>query len=325
MGTALSRNPTAAKKSPPRDARDMEKYKAAQENIKKYAQDSPQFIAAANRLQTIGNKYGLNYQQWIPKQSNGQGTQPPVNDQTVNDQKEDALVNEIGGDLYQRMGGFAEEFDPNTFQQKYDPQFNQQMDRAYNAVYDQFERRNKAEFARQNEDFQQMAAERGLDPNGEAYKGLAKQLGERQDFARQEAQNAAVQQSYNVNQQGYDQATGASLIGGQIFNQFAAPYMAQYATRATTQVNAQQQEYNKELAALDFKYKTKLQKSAPRGGGGGGGAAPNYLDQYLLNQTMQNYAPQGQQPNPTNSAIQGVVAGTGQAAINYWGQPTKTS
>lgn len=316
MAGALAKNPKAGQKSTPRDPRDMEKYKAAQENIKKYAFGSPEFQNASKRLETLGGKYGLNWQQWVPK---GPGNQAPQVGADV--RAEDAAVGNVGSDLFQQMGEYAKQFNPNTFQQQYEPQFNEQMNRAYNAVYDQFNRRNQGEFARQNQEFQQSMAERGLDPNSEAYKTLSKQMTDRQDLARQEAQNAATQQAYAVNQQGYEQATGASLLGGQIAYQYAAPYMAQYGTRAAMDIESQQNDYAKELAALDFKYNQKLQKSAPRSGGGGGGGT-DYLGQYVLNTLGQNYAPGGSSPNYGNAAIQGGAAAFSNAFTNYL-NPTK--
>lgn len=320
MASALTRDPKSGQKSPPRDPRDMEKYKAAQENIKKYAYGSPEFNAASKRLETIGGKYGLKWQQWVPKGPGGQSTQVPADARA-----EDAQVNQIGADLYQQMGGYAQQFNPATFQQQYEPQFGQQMEKAYNAIYDQFQRRNQAEFARQNEEFQQSMAERGLDPNSEAYKTLSKQLTDRQDLARQEAQSAATQQAYAVQQQGFEQATGTSLLPGQIWNQYSAPYLAQYGTRAAMDLASQQQGFAKELAALENKYKLQQIRAVPRGGGGGGGGGTDYLGQYVLGQTMANYAPQGQQANPMNYAIQGGAAGFAQPFMNYLNQPTKTS
>lgn len=317
MASALNKTPQATQKSPSRDSREMDQYKKAQENIKKYTYDSPEYKGAAKRLETIGAKYGLKWQQWIPKGSNNQP--PPIG---ADVRAEDAAVGNVGSDLLQQMGGYAAQFNPATFQQQYEPQFNEQMNRAYNAVYDQFNRRNQGEFARQNQEFQQSMAERGLDPNSEAYKTLSKQMTDRQDLARQEAQNAATQQAYAVNQQGYEQATGASLLGGQIANQYAAPYMAQYGTRAAMDIASQQNDYAKELAALDFKYKQKLQQSAPRGGGGGGGGT-DYFGQYVLNTLGQNYAPQGSSPSYANAGIQGGAAGFGNAFMNYLNQLPK--
>jgi len=315
MAGALAKNPKAGQKSPPRDPRDMEKYKAAQENIKKYAFGSPEFQNAAKRLETLGGKYGLNWQQWVPK---GPGNQAPQVGADV--RAEDAAVGNVGSDLFQQMGGYASQFNPATFQQQYEPQFGEQMNRAYNAVYEQFQRRNEAEFARQNQDFQQSMAERGLDPNSEAYKTLAKQLADRQDIARQEAQNAATQQAYAVQKQGFEQATGTSLLPGQIAGQYMAPYMAQYGTRAAMDLAAQQQAFNKELAALENKYKLQQIKATPRGGGGGGGGGTDYFGQYLLGQMAQNYAPQGANQNYANSAIQGGAAGFTSAFQNYLNQ-----
>ena len=57
--------------------------------------------------------------------------------------------------LVQEGIDYAQGFDPNTFQQQYEPQFEQGMQRAYDTIYNQFERKNQEQFARQNEQLQQ--------------------------------------------------------------------------------------------------------------------------------------------------------------------------
>ena len=80
------------------------------------------------------------------------------------------------------------------------------MNQAYQNVMNQFEMTQGPQFAREQADFQQMAAERGLDPNSEAYKTLQSQLNQRQDFARQGAMLQAQQQAQAVQAQGFGQA-----------------------------------------------------------------------------------------------------------------------
>lgn len=138
------------------------------------------------------------------------------------DQQPDRLM-DLGGEVFENMAGNAAAFNPNTFQQQYNPQFEEAMKRAYDAVYNQFQMRNEDVFKQQNAEFAQMAAERGLDPNSEAYKTLSKQLADRQDRARQEAQNAALQASQQVQAQGFQQATDTAMMPGSIAQQFMQP------------------------------------------------------------------------------------------------------
>lgn len=84
--------------------------------------------------------------------------------------------------------------------------FKEQMDAAYQNVMNQYEQTMAPEFQREQANFQQMAAERGLDPNSEAYKTLQTQLNQRQDQARQGAMQNALQASQGVQAQGFGQA-----------------------------------------------------------------------------------------------------------------------
>jgi len=80
------------------------------------------------------------------------------------------------------------------------------MNQAYQNVMNQFEMTQGPQFQREQAQFQQMAAERGLDPNSEAYKTMQAQLNQRQDLARQGAMQQAQQQAQAVQAQGFGQA-----------------------------------------------------------------------------------------------------------------------
>jgi hypothetical protein len=220
----------------------------------------------------------------------------------------------------------ARNFDPNTFQQQYEPQFEQGMQRAYNTIYDQFERKNQDVFARQNEQLQQSLVERGLDPNSPAYQALTKQLAEQQTSARQDAQSAAWQAAQGYQQQGYGQATGTALLPGQM----AAPYLELYGQRQGFQQQTQErlgsQGFTAEQAKLqrdfeaDFKRRQMEHERALKrmGGGGGISAEDAAYANYYMNQYGSN--PEGSTGQQRGNAFTtGFVGGAGQQVVNRTG------
>lgn len=223
--------------------------------------------------------------------------------------QEDRVV-QAGGDVFEQMSGYAKQFDPRTFQSQYEPVYSQEMERARQNVLGQFERRNAEEFGRQTQELERSIAERGLDPAGEAARALRKQVTERQDLARQEALSAAESAAQGVNQQIYQQATGAALLPQQIASGFMDPYQASMQQRFLNEQGIQQFEQQKALAAQKQRNDLELIAKTPRGGGGGG-AAPDYYGQYLLGTLGQGY---NQQPqvNPWAAGAQGLAAGFGQ-------------
>lgn len=119
------------------------------------------------------------------------------------------------------------------------------MNQAYQNVMNQFEMTQGPQFAREQANFQQMAAERGLDPNSEAYKTLQSQLNQRQDFARQNAMQVAQQQAQAVQQQGFNQALQQYQAPGQMLGAYS-PFYAQFGQQ---QANLQQAEIQREQMA----------------------------------------------------------------------------
>lgn len=137
------------------------------------------------------------------------------------------MFERVGGQtaagIEQLMGQIqgAGAFQPGSYQD--------QMNQAYQNVMNQFEMTQGPQFAREQADFQQMAAERGLDPNSEAYKTLQSQLTQRQDLARQGAMQQAQQQAQAVQAQGFGQAlqqyqAPAAMLGAYspFYQQFGA-------------------------------------------------------------------------------------------------------
>jgi len=172
-----------------------------------------------------------------------------------------------------------------------------------------FERRNQEEFQRQQEDVQRQIAERGLDPSSPAAQALYKQLNVRQDLARQEAMSAAETAAYGIQEQGFGQAYKTAMAPYEQFQAIQAPYVAGVGAQYQSEQLTQQQQFAKELAALENKYKLQQIKAVPRGGGGG--EQTDYFTPYWLNQIASRYAPQGQQQGAVQSGMQGFMQGAG--------------
>jgi hypothetical protein len=229
------------------------------------------------------------------------GGQVPIQEQSPQQQLQ--TTSGTSADIFQRMGGYAQQFDPATMQSQYDPIYSQEMERARQNVMGQFERQMGPEFQRQQEQFQQMAAERGLDPNSVAYKTQLQQLNERQDAARQQAMSSAESAAQGVQSQMYQQATGLSLLPGQIAGQFMTPYEYQ---QKMLQLQAQQK-YESEEARRERESRERI----ARIGASSGSQAPSTYDRWIAGQIEGGYD-QTPQPNPWATGIGGFVGGFGQ-------------
>ncbi len=212
----------------------------------------------------------------------------------------------------------------NRFQgEQYQPNFEPEMERARQNVMQQFERRNAEEFGRQQVDVQRQIAERGLDPNSEAAQGLYKQLNQRQDLARQEAMSAAEQAAYGVRQQQFTEANTLAMRPYEQWGVLQQPYMAGIGAQYQMQAGAQGQEYAKELAALENKYRLQQIAATPRGGGGGA-QQPDYFSQYYYGQYLPNqYGQITPQPSPISSGISGLMQGAGAQIVSNLQQPKR--
>jgi hypothetical protein len=208
--------------------------------------------------------------------------------------------------LVQEGIDYSKDFDPNTYQQKYEPQFEQGMQRAYDTIYNQFERKNQEQFARQNEQLQQSLVERGLDPNSPAYQALTRQLAEQQTSARQDAQNAAWQQAQGYQQQGYTQATGSALLPAQI----ASPYLELYGQGQQLQFTGSQADKQRQFEARQAELNRQNQLAISKRQGGGG-QDPNAAANALAAYQMSLYGNQGQ--NRGQSTANAAVTGAAQA------------
>jgi hypothetical protein len=209
-------------------------------------------------------------------------------------------LEKTAANLFQQQAGYASQFDPNTFMTQQQPQFNQSMDQAYNAVMSQFDLRNQRAFDQQKAALDQEAANKGWSPSGENYQRRYREMTDAQNQARQEAQNMAMGQAVGLQQQQYQQATGRALLPGQIAGQFQLPM---------------QQQFNKEMAALENQYRLQQIKATPHGGGGG----VDPWSQYLMANLASRYGQQdgGGSGGAWGGFLQGIGQGVG-AGIGNW-------
>jgi hypothetical protein len=263
---------------------------------------------------------------------------------------QDALASSYGVNLYEQMLGQSRQFNPQTFQQNYAPQFQQGMQQAYDNVYNEFERRNSQRMGQEQQQLEQSIVERGLDPSGQAAQDLRMQLSQRQGDERQGAQNAAWQNAQAYQQQGFNQAQTASLMPGEIWQQYQNPYMQMQAQRGAAGQSFQDYGQAANLADMDLRgrfglgaqsfeqaqalaaqeaqtqerllrlgIKGDLQKirATPRGGGGGGmDPYAAWEANYLGNQIAGGYPQQQGGGGVGNAAISGLTQGVGGALVN---------
>jgi len=123
--------------------------------------------------------------------------------------------------------------------------YDQQIQNARQNVLNQFEAANAPEFARQQADFNQMAAERGLEPYSFDYKTLQQQLTQRQDAARQGAMMAAEQAADQRQQQIFGQQLQQYQAPATMLGAFQ-PFYQQFGQRLT---EAERQELERQTLA----------------------------------------------------------------------------
>lgn len=199
-----------------------------------------------------------------------------------------------------------------------------QMNTARQSVLQQFERTQAPEFQRQQADFAQMAAERGLDPNGAAYKTLQQQLTQRQDAAREGAMLAAEQAAQGVQAQAFGQQLQGYQAPAAMLGAFA-PFYDQFGQRLTEQ---EQQQYLRDKMAQE----AQISREQIQGGimqsriGQFGQLSPEQQFQMAKDQQAHDLAlqmlPGQQQQRPSTSAniIGGLAQGAGAAFGSYLGK-----
>lgn len=102
--------------------------------------------------------------------------------------------------------------------------FAEQQQQAFDTVMQRFRAASEPKFAKERADFAQMAAERGLDPNSEAYRAMQRDLYQNQQAAQQEAQLMANQAAQDVGAQAFSQAATQYQMPAQMFGALGPAY-----------------------------------------------------------------------------------------------------
>lgn len=232
------------------------------------------------RIDSHGRRLQLNKNQNNKKKKEQPGnttTPPPAADQQpkafdqMSSAEQGAHLNTAAGQgVLQQLGYMQNQgaFNPGDFAA--------QQQAAYDRAMQNFERTTAPQFAREQADFQQMAAERGLDPNSEAYRALRSQMSDRQQFAREGAMLAGQEAANAIQQQGFNQAAMQYQMPAQMLGAYN-PFIEQYGTQNQLglqnqfqlQQMAQAQEYARNNMALENKFRLQQIAATPRGGGGG--------------------------------------------------------
>jgi hypothetical protein len=203
-------------------------------------------------------------------------------------------------DMLQRFGG-----------EQYQPQFEQEMERARQNVMGQFDRRNTQAFAQQRQDFETTMANKGVAPGSQQYQLELKSLNDRQDMARQEAMGAAEQAAYSVQNQQFGQAGQLAMRPYEQFGVLQQPYLAGIGAQYQSQESALQRQFEEAIRVGDRKSAERIAGMARRGGGG------QQLNEYdILERNSLNTGYPGQQPNTGAQVVSGVVQGVGGQIIN---------
>lgn len=220
-----------------------------------------------------------------------------------------SLEQQVQGGIGQQLGFMANQgaFQPGDF--------GQQMEQAYGNVMQNFERTMGPQFAREQADFRQMAAERGLDPNSEAYRSLQQQVNQNQESQRQAAMSAAQTASQAVQQQGFNQAATQYQMPATMMGAFAPFYnemgeQQRFGQGLTWEQQKLQEQHRQQMEQL--RLQGQIQRSMPRGD-------PNALTfaqrMEMLDRQMTNEAAiRGNQPpqkeqSTGNAVTQGIASG----------------
>lgn len=168
----------------------------------------------------------------------------------------------------------------NTFEQMnnqgaFNPgDYTQMRQQAEDSVMNSFNQRMNPQFQQQDERFRQQMANQGIPENSEMYQQQYQQMMQGQNDARQGAMSQAFQLGQGEQAQGWNQAfQGYQLPMAQL--NALSPY---YGAQAQQNMQTGQQEFAANQADLDRQFGKWQQKynrgtawGAPRGGGGGGG------------------------------------------------------
>lgn len=217
--------------------------------------------------------------------------------------KQDREVYEDAGSFYNQMVGNAMKFDPNNPGAGYQQAFTDQLNQARESVMGQFERSMAPQFEREQREFEQRMAERGIDPNSGAYQAQYKAMMDSQNNQRLNAQAQAFQLGGQYQQQGFEQATTGQMMPFQQWQAMQDPWKLQYAARQ----EAEQKERDRQAALQQARIGAGATTRSAQI------AADASLNRANLDAINAGY-PQNK-PNIGNDIIRGVVAGGTAAAL----------
>jgi hypothetical protein len=199
--------------------------------------------------------------------------------------------------------------------------FGQQMQQAYGNVMQNFERTMGPQFAREQADFRQMAAERGLDPNSEAYRSLQQQVNQNQESQRQAAMSSAQTAAQGVQQQGFNQASTQYQMPATMMGAFAPFYGEMGEQQRFGQgLTWEQQKLGQQgqQALEQIRLQGQMNRSMPRGDPNALTFAQRleYLDRQMANEAAirGNQPPQKEQ-STGNAFVSGAASGVGSSIM----------
>lgn len=157
------------------------------------------------QAQTILNRYGptSGVKNWeaiskTPYGGNTGNKQPTPFNQLAPEKQFNQVGDEVGQTVIDQFNRIQQQgaFNPGDYNDTYQ--------QAFNNVMGQFNLQNQPVFERQNKDVEQMIAERGWDPTGEAANELRSNMYRDQDMARQQSMYQAEQYGRQLQQQRFD-------------------------------------------------------------------------------------------------------------------------
>ena len=226
----------------------------------------------------------------------------PFNQQTPGEQ-----VGNIQTGVGQNVMGYLQQlqqqgaFNPGEYQDVYQQE--------YQNVMGQFNLQNQNAFQQQNQQIEQMIAERGVDPTGQQAKNLREQLYKQQDQARQQAMYQAETQGRQRQEQRFQQDLTKYNVPTQQLGALQGYFGGQLGS-----VEAERQ---RQFEAGEAERQRQASKEVARIGGGGGKTDPfalmeaeyKYKRDLLYDQAALTGQQQG--PNPWNAAAGGFASGIG--------------
>lgn len=242
---ALGKNPPKPKVDPKAAAKkNRDDYLNTVRNLGQYPVGSPEYQAAVDKVTKLGKQLGYKDNRIntaISKYAQ-QGTPgAPAGSPESNFRRlgPDQQGQELGEDyrayqnqLYANYMGTS----PEQYMKNYEIGFQQERDKAYNDVVNQFERTNADQFNREDQAFQQQMLSQGIDPNSGYYQAQYKALKDSQNNQRLNAQYNASQQAYSVAKQAFEQGTKQYGLPAEMSQYVMAPGMLQYKTEQEAQM-----------------------------------------------------------------------------------------